>query len=206
MQLPKITVLFRSTFIPTGATYIGIHDTTDLSFGNEGFTDPYIGNGVKLIELAKQSGNRRSLWNVQAIRVGTRKECEEQLRRMLDNLDYTNPKVLNAVGSWPKGVPQSAEHKEKRSQAMSVASIGNTNSVGRRDGGIDIEMPAGQKLKWFHSPDNTEQKMIVCDENDKPIKEQYNGWILGKMHRNPHVQRRLDEIKQEKKTEEESED
>jgi len=195
MNLPKISVVFKTTFLPTGATYYGVHDTTDISFGNPGFSDPYIGNGAKLIALAKQTGNRRSLFNVQALLVGTRAQCEDRLKSLLDNLDYTNPLTLNAVGGWQKGRPQTQAHKDGISQANSVALVGNQNAVGNKGPHIDIDTPSGTKLKWFNN--GTQQKMIVCDLNDNPIKPEYKDWKLGKVHRNPHVQKRLEEIKAE---------
>lgn len=188
---PKISILFKSTFKPTGASYLGVHDTEDLAFGSHEFKDPFIGNGAKLIALVKASGGKRSLWDVRAIRIGTRKECDEQLKRLLNDLDYSNVLTLNAKEGWPVGRKPSESH----TQAMSEALKGNENAIGRRDPNIDIEMSAGTKLKWFHAPDNSQEKMIVCDMQDHPIKPDYKDWVLGKMHKNAHVQKRLSEIK-----------
>lgn len=193
-QLPKISVLFRTTFIPSGASYYGVHDTTDYSFGTSQFSDPYIGNGSKLIELSRVNNHNRRLFNVTCLRIGTRKEVDEQLKRLLDNLDYTQPNILNAREGYPKGRPQSKEHAENLSAARSVAFVGNENALGRREPNIDIDTPAGTKLKWFNN--SKDQKMILCDSNDNPIKPEYKEWKLGKLHKNPYVQKRLEENKE----------
>src|SRR6266850_1396720 len=189
---PKVSILFKTTFKPTGAFYYGVHDTPDLSFGTHEFKDPFIGNGTKLIALAKASGNRRSLFDVRAIRIGTRKETEEQLKKVLDAIDHRDPLVLNSKEGWPKGRIPTPTHLENKAAALSEALKGNENATGRRDGNIDIDTPAGTKLKWFHAPDNSEQKMIVCDLQDNPIKVTYKDWKLGKMHKNNYVQKRLE--------------
>lgn len=198
MNLPKISVLFKTTFNPNGATYYGVHDTTDLAFGSGEFKDPFLGNGTKLIALIKQAGpNPRRLFNVQAIRVSTRKECEDQLKKVLEQLDYTNPLNLNSKEGWPKGRIPTPTHLENKAMALSEALKGNTNAVGRRDGNIDIDTPAGTKLKWFHAPDNSQEMMIVVDLEDNPIKPQYKDWKIGKMHKNKYVQKRLEAAKEE---------
>lgn len=191
---PKVSILFKTTFRPNGAFYYGVHDTEDLAFGSHEFKDGFIGNGTKLIALAKQTGNRRSLWDVRAIRIGTRKECEEQLKKLLDGLDYSNVLTLNSKEGWPVGRVPTPEHKQNQAAALSVALKGNENALGVREPNIDIDTPAGTKLKWFNN--GKEQKMIVCMD-DIPIKPEYKEWQLGKMHKNAYVNKRLDEVKAE---------
>jgi hypothetical protein len=192
-MVPKISILYKTTFRPTGAFYLGVHDTEDLAFGTHEFKDPFIGSGTKLIALAKSAGNRRSLFNVQALAVSTRKECEDKLKKLLNDLDYTNPLTLNSREGYPAGRPQAPEHRLNLSAALSEGMKGNENATGRREPNIDIDTPTGTKLKWFNN--GTDQKMILADLQDNPIKPEYKDWKLGKMHKNPHVQKRLEEIK-----------
>lgn len=201
---PKVSILFKTIFRPTGAFYYGVHDTEDLAFGSHEFKDPFIGNGTKLIALAKASGNRRSLFDVRAIRIGTRKDAEDQLKKVLDAIDYRDPLALNSKEGWPKGRIPTQEHLDNKAAALSVALKGNENAMGRKEPHIDIDIPAGTKLKWFNN--GTDQKMIVCDGQDNPIKPEYKDWKLGKMHKNAYVNKRLDEVKAAETTEPEESD
>jgi hypothetical protein len=199
----KISVLFRTTFAGNGAVYYGVHDTTDLSFGTDQYKDPFIGNGAKLVALAKQTGNRRNLFRVDCIQVGTRKEVDAKLKTILDGLDYESPKTLNSIEGWPVGRKPTPEHRANVGKAMETAAIGNLNALGQKGPTIDIDAPANTKLKWFNDGKD-QQKMILCDAEDNPIKADYKGWKLGKLHKNPYVHQRIQEARDEKKASQEA--
>jgi len=199
---PKITFLFRTIFRPTQAVYYGVHESTDFCFGTEQATDPFIGDGAKLVALARANDNERRLFNVQVIRAGTKKDCDDHLKRILADLDYSNPLTLNSKEGWQKGRAQTPEHRQNAAAARSEPLKGNQNAVGQRGPHIDIDLPGSQKLKWFHSPDNTDHKMILVDGNNKPVKEIYADWLPGRMHKNPYVQQKLSEVRAEAESKE----
>lgn len=201
-SLPKLSFLFKTTYRPTGAVYYGVFETSDFSFGTDQYTDPYIGNGRKLIELAKANGNNRRLFHVQVLKVSTRADVEAALKKMLENIDYSNPLVLNSREGYPRGRPQSKEHTANAVAARDTAVIGNKNARGNVGASIDIDMAAGQKLKWCHAADNSEEKMILVNEDNTPVKDLYKGWVVGRMSRNAYVQKRVTEIEAAQKVEE----
>ena len=141
------------------------------------------------------------------LRVGTLSDCEKHLDKILDSLDYEDPKVLNGVPGWPEGRPHTAEHIANAAAKRPITHLGNGFALGAVGSNIDVGPimgPAGSKLKWFHNPEATAERVIVVDANNKPIDPKYAEWIIGKINRrSSYAQQRLDAIRAEHKEEKE---
>jgi len=174
-----MTYVHRTTHIPTGKMFHGVHKSSDINFGTEQWQDPYIGNGMKLKELA----GRRTDFVVTRLYVGGEKDAWEFFDKI--KLQYDHPLCLNLPDTTTPGYPKSEEHKRHISESMLNpfggveigAPVGNDNAVGQ-------VKPKG-KMKWFN--DGTTQAILEHDENRVPVNPKYKDWKLGQLPKKQRI-------------------
>lgn len=63
--MKMIYVLYKTTNLKTDKFYIGVHSTNDELFGKQGYSDPYVGSGKKILMLVNRYG--RQMFRVEVI-------------------------------------------------------------------------------------------------------------------------------------------
>lgn len=172
----KLAFLHKTTFLPTNATYIGVHTTDDLNYGTREYSDPHLGTGTKLIALikdlkSKNVPNIRALFDVSLLAApSTLQEINKRLSTY--TLHYDHPLSLNTKEGAKLDVPKSEEHKAAISESLRVAMVGNDNAVG------NMGRPRSN-TKWFNDGTNTLE--LECDSELRPTNPEYANWKLGKL-------------------------
>ncbi len=170
-----------------GATFIGIHQSSDANFASEYGTDPFVGSGNKMKELIlglNQRGHRNigRFFRREVILAGTMEQCKNRLDQI--QIPYDHPLCLNSRVGAPAGVPKSEEHRAAISEALETAMQGNTNNAGQVQAAeVDPSVKAiveasGKKMKWI--TDGTNNKLIALDLDKDGVEILPEGWTLGK--------------------------
>jgi hypothetical protein len=197
MMNVKISFLYRTTYLPTRATFLGIHTTADLNFGTSLSIDPYIGSGYKIKDLIAHiktvrpkitNTSIRTLFSVETLLVGTLSDCAKKYKQLSAGFDYDNPLCLNVRPAGPTD-PKSDEHKAAIGASLSVAMIGNENAVGSPNG---IITPV--KGKWYN--DGTNELLLEIADDGAPVNSDYRLWTKGKLKDKTYANKRIGEIKE----------
>jgi hypothetical protein len=168
----KLFFTYKTTFLPTKQMFFGIHETDDMRFGADGWSDPFVGSGAKIKDLV-QRGAKRQHFTVQALCIGDQKTAQAFYDRIV--FDYDHPLCLNSKPGAPAGVPKTEEHKAAISESLETAMVDNTNAVGT------IKAQNGGKLKWYNNGEVQLQLETVKD--NVPMDIAYKDWTLGQLPR-----------------------
>ncbi len=191
----KFHYLFRSTYKPTGHTYMGIHSSDDPNFGSEYYHDAFIGSGARFKEFIKAlqamhhltAPQIRSNFVVEVLLGGTFEQCKHRYDQF--DIPYTHPLCLNLKEGAPSGVPKTPEHIEAMSSALKEAMKGNSNVVGTvkvtEDGdAITPEVREAiestkHKIKWINNKIESKSVALPIDSEGRVIVPE--GWVLGQL-------------------------
>lgn len=183
MSIGYFYVLFKTT-APDGSAFFGITRTQNPNYGQDGNELPYIGNGPKLQQKARQFGIQRLICEVLRID-GSYDVIRQALDNILTPATLADPRCLNMsqiatnakISEALTDQTKSTAHKE----AIAVSMVGNANALGH----IKSEETIAQitesvretkgKVKWYHNKTTGEQIQLEEDE------EALTGFELGKL-------------------------
>ena len=182
----KLYFVYRTTHLPSGKMFFGIHASDDLNFGSAEYKDQFIGSGWKIKDLI-DGGAKRHHFRVEMLyNSGSLTEAMTFFKRI--RMDYDHPLCLNVKEGAPAGVPKSEEHRAAIAAAVAPSMVGNGNAVGQpgQAAAVIKEQLESQgvtppKLKWYN--DGTQSKLIPVNDDNTPINANYTSWTMGQLRK-----------------------
>ena len=173
-------VLFK-TSAPDGSAFFGITRTQNPSYGQDGTPIPYIGNGPKLQQKARQFGIQNLVTEIMHVD-SVYENVKKRLDAILTPATLADPRCLNMpqpvvnqkISEALTGKSKSDSHKE----AIAVSMAGNQNAV--KDEEVDNIDETNTDLVWYHNKDTGEQLQLESDE------EPLSGFTKGKLPKSLH--------------------
>jgi hypothetical protein len=171
--------LYKTTCIPEGSAYFGIHRTTNPAWGEDGQPLETLGHGQRLLARVKHYGVDR--FKLEVVFASTNYEdVKKRLEGILTPATLADPRCLNMppeelskrISDATKDIPKSEAHKAK----IAIALDGNQNSLGNvlPESAKQTISEQKKKIKWWHNPNTGEEVQLEIDE------EPLTGFTLGR--------------------------